>query len=176
MRKFSQRENRIFMLTITVVLLYATYNGMFKPFKQKMISAKLQTESLERQYSKNLRIIRKAKMITQEYDAYLEEFKQTATNEEVMSSIISEIEATAANLSIQISDLKPMRVKALDFYNHFSVSLKINSELVDIIEFLYVLQDQPHLFDIEELRFVKRTRRKGAVVMTNLVLTKTLVP
>ena len=107
---------------------------------------------------------------------YEQKFKQPASNEGTMSSLLSEIEAVAAGLKLQIANLAPKRVKETDFSNRFSVSLSIDGDFMDILQFLHRLQSEPHLFDVEEARFDKGTRQQATSVKASLVLGKTFVP
>ncbi len=93
-----------------------------------------------------------------------------------MSSILSEIEETAGQLKLKISDLKPTRVKREEYNNRFSVTLTIDSKLVDIMHFLHLLQQTPHLFQIQEVYFEKSAMQDGSSLRTQLVLEKIYIP
>ena len=92
-----------------------------------------------------------------------------------MASILAEIEGVSAQLHLQIANLSPKRVQESDLYNRFSVSLTIDGNFVDILEFLHILQSDPHLFDVEEARFDKGMQAAAASVKTSLVLGKSFM-
>jgi len=175
-KRLTKREQKIFIVTLVLILGYIGNNLLVKPLKEKILSLDQAIVAEEIRLKKNQRIIGQAKALSEDYNAYLNNFKQSKTNEQVMSSILSEIEEVAGELELRISDLKPKRVKRGEYYNRFSVSLTIDSDFVDIIHFLYILQKQPHLFDVEEVRFDKGSRRRSSTMKTQLVLGKMLIP
>jgi len=175
-RRFTKREKRIAVLCLGLVFIYGGYNIVIRPLRKEMILLDQKIETQQRRLNKDLRILKKAEFLGVQYDALVKRFKQTKTNEQVMSSFVSEIEEAAAKLGLQISNLKPQKVKRSEFINRFSVSLTIDSEFVDIMNFLYMLQGQPYSFDVQEARFDKSSRRKSTAIKTRLVLIKILIP
>ena len=175
-RRLTKREQRILVMCLMLVGSYGGYNWVYKPIEAKSLELQADIESQQKKLSESLRTVRKAGRVGRDYDHYLEKFKQNKTNEQVMSSILSEIEDVAGQLKLQIADLKPMRVKSGEYYNRFSVSLTIDSEFKEIVQFLYQLQQDPHLFAVDELRFDKGAQRKTSVVKTRLTLSKILIP
>jgi Tfp pilus assembly protein PilO len=129
----------------------------------------------KRRLQKNYRIIRKGKRFQKQYGDTLTRFKQKQSDEEIMSGILSEIESTARTLDMRISDMKPQRVKKQEYYNIFSVNLAINGQLDEILHFLYLLQNPPHLFNIDELRIEKSSPRAKSL-HSRMVFSRILIP
>jgi len=175
-RQLTKREQYIFTVAMIAVAVYAGFNGIVKPLKGRIDLVEGRIAGKERQLNKYLRMIRRAKALEEDHRFYLDHFKQSGTDEEVMSAILSEIEEVSRKLGVSISDLKPKRVRNEEAYNSFSVSLAIKSEFPDILKFLHTIQRQPHLFNVEELRFDKQARRKSSSLKTRLVLRKILIP
>ena len=175
-RRLTDREGRIAILCAIIILSYLSYNLVIKPLKDKSENLDTQIETAINQLKKNMTLLEKTGGINNDYNEYQNNFRQTKSNEQVMSSILNEIEKVAAELKLKISDLKPKRVKKEEYFNHFSVSLTIDSDFKDIVQFLYILQRDPHLFKVEELRFDKTTQRNTTAIKTTLVLDKILIP
>ncbi len=175
MRHFTKREQNIFIICILVIFSFITYNGFIKPLKGKINLIKGDIESAKIDIHKYNRVLGRSKSVEAKYSRFLGDFKQNVSNEQVMSALLSEIGVVAGKLNLRISDKKPKKVKEHDYYNHFSVSLTIDSKLVEVVHFLYILQNQPHLFDVEEIRFDKSSRRKDKTLKTRLVLSKILI-
>lgn len=175
-RRLTRREQKIMVICFTLVLVYGGYNGIYKPFMEK--AAQLDADIIRQQsrLSKETRSLRQSGEMQSAYENFRAQFKQDKTNEQVMSAILSEIEEVASELDLRISDLKPKRVQNENFYNRFSVSLTIDSDFPKVMEFLYYLQKDPHLFDVEEVRFDKGSRRRSSEIKTSLVLGRILVP
>ncbi len=175
-KRLTQREQSIALITLILSGILVSYYTVIQPFKEKKFFLEKKIIEEQKQLKKNLKLIREAEELQKEYAPYLEKFKQEKPNEQVMSGILSEIETAAAGLDVQISDLKPKRVKEEGDYNQFSVSLTIDSSFLNIVHFLHILQSEPHLFEVEELEFDKGSQRKSETMKTRLVLTKVLIP
>ena len=136
------REKQLFIVTIICCLAYLSFNLILKPLKAKIASQQKDIAALQKQLKKNLKVIKKAEMLNETYNIYINTFKQTKSNEQVMSSILSEIGTVAGEKNLQIAELKPKTVSKNDTYNQFPVSLAMNCELNDLIRFLHSLQKQ----------------------------------
>ncbi len=175
-RQLTRRERRFLILCFLTVLAFASWKLVVTPFKEKNLALDNELEEKRKLLSKNTRLVRKADFTEKEYQAYFKKFQQTKTDDQVMSSMIAEIEKVAADLSLQISDLKPKRGKSGDYYSRFSVSLTMDSDLSEIVHFLYILQQEPYLYNVDEFRFDKGAQRKSSTIKSQIVLSKTLVP
>ena len=157
---FSKREKKMAGVVVLVIFFSVVYRGVYVPLKNQVEFLNNKISVAEQRLSKTLKIIRRAKIAAKKYDDILDDFKQTVSDEQVMSSILSEIETVAGELKMRIADMKPKKVKRVDFYNNFSVSLSIDGQLSEIMLFIYRLQNSPHVFYIEELRLNKSSPRK----------------
>lgn len=175
-KSISKRSQKLFIVCLILGSVYLFNWIVIEPIKNQLISLGEDIETQQNALDKNRTLIERAQRLEDLYNQYLEMFKQSKTNDEVMSFLLSEIEQVAGQLNLPISDLKPKRVKTEEFYNRFSVSLTIDSGFEDILHFLHMLQNKPHLFDVEELRIDKGARRQTDVVKTSLVLSKVYIP
>ena len=175
MSKLTQREKIIGVIASIVVGIGIVYYIFLKPLSGFFENLDDQIFTQRVTLKKNAKIIEKARRL-QGAEAKLQAFRQTGTNEETMATILDEIQKKAGELGLKISDLKPERVKSDKYYNRFSVTLTIESSLVNITQFLYVLQSEPYLYEVEEFRLGKNDFRQSDVIKAELVLTKTLIP
>jgi Tfp pilus assembly protein PilO len=127
-------------------------------------------------YEKRKRLLAKSQRLDSQYQEYWAQFAQNQSNEQTMSSILSEIEKAAQASQLKISDLKPKRTENKNGYNIFSVSLMIDSDFRQIISFLHSLQSAPHLFGVDEIAFEKGGSKDSPQVKTRLSLRKILIP
>jgi len=172
--RLSNREQSIFIICLATVFVYVVYVVFYKPLKEKVADLTAQTELAERQLEKHIRIIRKGKAYQPRFERYMAKYKQTTSDNEVMSSILSQIEQESGKFDIRISQLKPQRVKKENFYNNFSVSVTLEGALAEVIKLLYNLQHEPYLFKIEDARFDQHYQ-KPTNVQCQLILTKILL-
>lgn len=175
-KRLTKREQKIFIFLVIIAVAYAALQGVIKPLNEKILFVKNKIEKRKKHLDDNLRIVNKGRKREEQYNYYLNKFKQNQSNEQVMSSMLSEIEGVARSLNLRISDLKPQKAQETNYYNRFSVSLTIDSELAEIIHFIYELQNQTHLFNVDEVRFDKGARRNTSTLKTNLVLSKIFIP
>ena len=175
-RRLSSRELKILVVSSVLASTYIGYILLVKPAKEKFVALDEEIIAQQRRLARNSTEIKKADDMERLLAVYEQRFKQPASNEGTMSSILSEIETVAADLKLKIANLTPKRVKETALSNRFSVSLAIDGDFLDILQFLHTLQSEPHLFDVEEARFDKGTRQQTASVKASLVLGKTFVP
>ena len=174
-RRLSRREKSIFIACLLLVFIYTSYHFIFKPLQENTATVKNQIELKEKRLRNNLRIVRKERIVDEEYDQYSSYLKQKASEEQEMAAILSQIESAANEVNIRIADMKPKKVKKVDFYNNFSVTLTIEGELQTIIRFLYTLENIPHLFKIDEI-YLERSSIRTTEIKCRLILSKPLIP
>ena len=92
-----------------------------------------------------------------------------------MANILSEIEAVAKGINVRILNMKPQKIKAMEFYKNFSVDLIIEGQLKDITRFLNDLQNAPHLIKADKLHLVKESVVQP-VLKASLLVSKILIP
>jgi len=175
-RRLSPREKKIFVACVIMIFAYFGYHALIRPLKERIAVIDGKIESQQRKITAHLRIIKKAEAMEKTYAEIISRYKQDKSNDQVMTAIFTEVEQAAGELGLRISDLKPQRVKKGDNYNRFSVSLTINSEFIEIMEFLHKLQEEPHSFYVDEARFDKSGKRDSTELKTRLVLSKVLIP
>ncbi|MBI5416034.1 MAG: type 4a pilus biogenesis protein PilO, partial [Candidatus Omnitrophica bacterium] len=154
-RRLTKRERVIFILCVIMAGIYIGYNLVVRPVREAFLRLDRDIGAGQRRLAKSFLEIRKSVSLDKVFQFYEQKFKQSRSNEETMASILAEIEGVSVPLHLQIANLSPKRVREGEFYNRFSVSLTIDGNFVDILEFLHILQSEPHLFDVEEARFDK---------------------
>ncbi|MCA9400312.1 MAG: hypothetical protein KC713_01695, partial [Candidatus Omnitrophica bacterium] len=136
MRKLSAREKIIFVLTVMLVIGYGGYYGLYEPMLRRVEDIDIQIAAQERRMSKDKRTVKNADAVQTRYEQYLQKYRTSRTEQEIMSGIISEVEAAANRLGLKIADIKPNRVNQEKYFNEYSVSLTIDSQLIEMVQFL----------------------------------------
>lgn len=174
-RRLSKREEKILAICLMALFVYVSHNVIFKTLKEKEFTLGQKIKVEERCLKKELRLIKRSHFIDQEWDKLSTYFKQKKSDEEEMSFILSQIETIASEMNIRLTDLKPKKVKKVDFYNTFSVSVNIDGTTKQIARFVYNAQSSPHHFDITDLRIEKGSSRKS-LIKCYVSLSKVLIP
>ena len=174
MRRLSPREKAIAIFCGSVVVLYAGFL-LLRPLSEHEQAINSDILRDLKSLKNNFEVIQKGRTIEGEYKRYIERLMQNDSDAQEMSAIISEIELSANDISMHVSEIKPGKVRRTDFFNNFSVSLSINGELSEITHFLYLLQSDPYYFKIDEIVFEKKTPQ-DSIINCSLVLRRVLIP
>jgi Tfp pilus assembly protein PilO len=175
-RGLTARERKIFFVCAAAVLLSIFYNSVIVPLRLRDESVDRGIRVEQAQLDRDLRTIHKAKTLDVSYDVYLSQFRQPGTGEETVTSMLAEIETAAGGVGLHVADLKPQKVKEGEFERQFFVGLTINGEFARIVRFLYILQQKPRLFDVQEVQFERSAGRNQNTMTTRLVLGKAFIP
>jgi len=171
----NHREQKIFMICLATVSVAVFYNNLIAPLQQEINSLQVEIGIEKKQLIGNLKVIKRAEKFDEQYSNYLKRFGRSGTEEEIASSILSEIETIAGKLKLHVAELMPERIEHDDFNDRFSVRLTMSSEFVDIVRFLHTLQQSPYFFDVEEVEFKRSARRDQGAITTRLVLGKNYI-
>ena len=171
----SQREKNIFILCLSLIVIYLLYQFVFIPMnsKDKILGNRIKV--VEKKLLKAKQKVQKAKMFKDDAESSMQSFKQKGSNEEVMSSMLSAIEEVAGKGEVVLADVKPQKVKKEEFANLFSVNLSVEGDLSEVVAFIHQLQNPPNGFKIEEINMTIRSAR-SKTIKTRLMISRILVP
>jgi len=173
--KFSSRERNIFLVLLVFLAL-----GLFLKFSRPGGQGAGDTQDQEilmaqKKLRENLRLIRQAKAIRGQYQPLLAQYQQQERPEEIMSTLLSEIQGISNRLQVPITDLKPNKVRRVEAFNHFSVSLAVEGDLAEIMQFVYTLQNPPYNFFVDEFQ-LRREYSKAKRLRSQIVFKKVFLP
>jgi len=171
-KHFSAREKIILSVCVAIILLYLGINFVFEPLKARLNDLNSQIALRELKLKKSNKVLDNQTGVEANYKKYADLIKQKANDEQEMSALLSEIESITKEIKISISDMKPSRVRVVDFYKKFSVELEAEGLLEDLTKFIHTLQSQPHFLKIERLRLERRSMRtntlKGSILISRI--------
>ena len=174
MKKLTPREQKIFMGCVVLICIYGGYNFLWKPFE---INAEMTAQKIrkgKKRLKKSLKVMQEKEGITKQYEEYLRSFKQEKSDEGQMADMIKQVEVMTQKYHLQFSEMKPLKIAHVDFYNIFPMSLKMAGDLDSINQFIYDLQKAPYFFHVDKLRLEKQTRQKS-MLKVSLILSKFLL-
>jgi len=171
---FSKRERMILFFLIGLLAVYGGYLYGYVPVLARLDNLDRKIRVARRRLAKNRQVIARVKESGQEVEKVLKRYWQRQPDEEVMAGMLSAIEQEARDIGILVADLKPRKGKKLDLYNHFSVSLAVEGDMTDVLQFVYRLQAQPHGFDIDDIRISRKSSRaqalRGQMILSALTI------
>ncbi|MBM3251572.1 MAG: hypothetical protein FJZ11_02155 [Candidatus Omnitrophica bacterium] len=159
LKNISPREKNILLICILLIASYLVFNFIIGPISEKNNSLNNEIASQELKLKKSYNKVNLKDSQELEYQNYADFIKQKDSDEQEMSALLSQIESVSAKIQIHVSDMKPLRVRAVDFYKKFSVELEAEGLLDEIARFIHTAQNQPYLLDVERLRIERRSMR-----------------
>ncbi len=175
MRKFSQRENLLLILTVFVAVMYGGLRWVYRPLTAQMKQLDQQILLKEQTLLKEKHILRREGAVQKAYRRYEQRMKQRFSDSQEMALILSEIEKIANAVGLRLTETKPQKVKKKDFFHQFTVSLSLEGEMPLISRFLYDLEAAPSSFQIDEITLTRRSIRTS-LIRCELVVSRFLIP
>lgn len=173
--KLSQREKRLFYLTISLIAILFIYRFVIKPVvvNWKDLNEKISVSSLK--LEKSRKILNLKSRIQRDYENYASSVKMAGSEEEEMAKFLTEIESLARFSSVHISGIKPLPIKKVDFYKKYVVELEAEGDIKQVSKFIYDIQNSPQLLKID--KFSLRTKGAGTnLLKCNILVSKILIP
>lgn len=172
---FSGRERNIFWVFLVVCGIFGVYAGIYRPAATRAVQIETDMAQAKRKLAEQNKIIQKARNLGAKFKEDMESLRQTTANEQVMSSILSEIETAANGLTVRVTEMKPQGTQKEDFYNKFAVSLTVDGNLKEILQFVHTLQGASHNLTVSQFS-LERAFQGSSEMLAKLVVNKILIP
>lgn len=150
MRQVTDREKKIFAVTLAVILVFVGINFVIKPIKKKEGSLTQEIREELKILKRDLQTIEKEKKLHQHYEDVLVPFYQKNSDEEEMSVLLSQMQTLATQAGLRIGEMKPQKIRKTEFCKFLSLSLALEGPFLNIIRFLYAVQGPPYELGVEE--------------------------
>lgn len=171
----SQREKRLFYLTISLLAILFIYRFVIKPVvvNWKDLDEKISVSGLK--LEKSQKMLNLKSRIQRDYERYASSVRMTGSEEEEMAKFLTEIESLARSSSVHISGIKPLPIKKVDFYKKYIVELEAEGDINQVSRFIYDIQNSPQLLKID--KFSLSTKGAGTnLLKCNILVSKVLIP
>lgn len=147
----SGRENRLFFLTLAVIIAWSAEAFIIKPVsaKWKQLDEKIAADNLK--LEKSERLIRRRGLIASDYEKSAATLKMTGSAEEEMAKFLTEIESLSNTTGVHINEIKPLPTKKFNLYREFYANLELEGEMAQISGFMRMVQDSPDMLAIDKL-------------------------
>lgn len=173
-RPLSAREKMILVVCLLVVAFYIIYYFGYQWVKEEMRSQQGNILQGQKDLKKYAYAVREEKIVEQKLKNYMAVLKQSGSDEQEMTKVLSDIEAVAENAGIKIINMEPGKIKRINFYNYFPVDVQTEGSLKKICEFLYALESKANHFYVDEVRIEKYAARadnlKCQLVVSRLLI------
>ncbi|MFC1646234.1 type 4a pilus biogenesis protein PilO [Candidatus Omnitrophota bacterium] len=148
----SKRERTIFSITILVISLSIIYSFILEPLYKEYTELNQEINTRHVQLAKNIRLLREKDIVRQEFKKYSHRLKVERSDEEEMATVLTEIEKIGNSTGIYLSDVKPQKIKDMDFYKVMIVEIRFQGAMQTLSKFIYELQNSALLLKASRLQ------------------------
>lgn len=174
-KRWVEYENAILAACLTVASLYINHFWVEKPLQAKVMEQRRNRGSLEEDKAGKETLLQNSATIERQWDFYMKYFRQKFNEEEQLSEFLSQIEKMAENAHLTMNDRTPQKVKKADLINIYSFDLVLEGDMKSLAEFLYHLQNEPYLFEIDQLRLEKNPSQNSQLKCF-LTVSRVMIP
>lgn len=174
--KLARRERYIAYIAVVVVVFFFFSRVMLRPIIKKLNDLNQEIAIQEKRLEKSLNILLQKDAINSNYKKYVDNLKQTNSDEEEFAELLSEIEKIAKKAGVFLSNIKPLPVKNVTYYKEYIVELEVESEIVFLIDFIYQLEELPRLLKVEKFHLTPKREKGKDFLKAQMSISEILVP
>lgn len=149
--RFTKREIQIFYVCLFLFLLFILDRLVFRHLATRLSALRQEIQVTETKLARGLRSQRQKDVIVKEYKTFENYLKLKGSDEENVSAILREIEKLSREAGISLSDIKPKSSNSRVLYSEYTVEVRTDASLRDLINFLYRLNDSNLLLRVDKL-------------------------
>jgi len=175
MYRISKKERALLYIAVIFVSLAVFSRVVLFPALGKSADLNRQIQLKKRMIENSLRLLNQKENIQKEFQGYAKYARQKFSEEEETASFLKEIEDIARNSQVQLIDLKPYSSERKDFYIEDKVEIETESNMNQLITFIYNLQSSESLLRVAKFHISPKVD-KPDILKTYLTITKALIP
>ena len=162
-KKLSQREQGILIVTIVVVITFGVYHWVIGPMRAEGENIDERINMARRHLASSNKVIATSSQVDQEYTRLLDLIGASGPEGQETSFIISAVESAAAEAGVHINNMQPQRVVTKEGYHVFSVQLSVDSQWSSMAKFLYIVQSPPNVLNVEDMSLERYSDTTGSL-------------
>lgn len=162
----SKRERLILFLTVSVSALAVVYVSAVEPLSARFNKLNSEITLKKRKLEKIYQLLGHREKIETEYEKLVRAAIKENSDEEIIASILNQMEAIARGSGVQINNVRPDRVKEEAGYKRLSIEVSTESNTDALFKFIYNLETSPALLKIERLQISPSRKQDGLVEAT----------
>lgn len=172
--KLSRRE-RIFSVASAAVLMVLLVDLLIvRPLYDSYLSLDLKTMEAEKRLEQNIINITMKEDIDRRFEEFRRFIRKPAPKGEEQATMLSEIEKTARSNDVLLVDIKPQEGKIHEFYKQYTVDADAESEMKQLVQFLYQLETSPQMMRVVKAKLVLKTK-DSQIVKAKFSIQKTVM-
>lgn len=167
--KLAKREKQIAYGCAALFLIFILQKAVFEPLANKLDALNQEIQSLEAKLIKGLRQEGQRDEILKAYKNYEGYLKIKGSDEEVTSEFLKEIEKSARESGVSLSDIKPRSVNKRAMYKEYTIDIRTEAPMKYIIAFLYRLDRSNLLLRVDKITLGLREESSDILKATMLI-------
>jgi Tfp pilus assembly protein PilO len=174
MRKLNSREIFILAITLALILVFSVDEWVVKPMHEASMDINDQLVTDRVKLIKARQLVAQKGPIEARYRHWVDLIGTVDSEEAQVPAIVAKIETAARESSIHIGNIQPQKMIAQKEVRFLGVELEIDGKWLDIVEFIYLLQQRPGFYFIDEFNLEKDSNTtdslRGRIVVSRLFL------
>lgn len=167
----TKREKIILFLTLGVITFFLIFNFIFEPVIEKFSILNQEIVKTKIKLERYLRLLSEKEKIETSFGKIASSAKIEGSEEEILATILTEIENLSQQAGLHITDVRPQGVsKDRGAYKELNIELKQEGTIEGFLRFIYDLEKSPHLLRIKKLQLNSKAR--GGILEGNLLISK----
>ena len=175
LKNISKREKKLFYVGVAAIVCIIAYVFIFEPIWTNWQTLNKSISAKELKLIKNLRIVAQSDIIAELYDKYAADIRMKGSEQEETAVILREIENIARASNTYISDIKPHKIKDMEFYKEYFVELEAEGDIQNLTKFIYDLQNSKQILKVRYLRLNPKGDSSD-MLKGYMIVTKILIP
>ena len=173
-KKLSPRENIILITTIVLVVIFIAYQLVIKPMYEGTMDVNDQLRLGRVNLIKAHQMLDQKDQIAARYQNLVNLIGGVDSEEAQMPTIVSKIEAAARDSNIHIANIQPQKPLTQKDIRFLQVEIELDGQWLDMVQFLFLLQQPPNFYFINELNLEKYSDTanslRGRIVISRMCL------
>jgi len=174
MKKPTTREIIILIITLVLAAFFIAYQYVIKPMNEGSMDFNDRLRVDTEKFNKVRRLVDQKSLVEARYQSLVNLIGVVGSEEAQMPAIVSKIEAAARESNIHIANIQPQKSITQKEVRFLAVELEIDGQWLDIVQFLYSLQQQPNFYFINELDLNKYSDTtnslRGRIIVSRMCL------
>ena len=169
--KLSQKEKIGLFASAILVSLVILDRLILTPINDRIQQINREIKIGEKQLVMGLRNLNQKEFVSSEYKKYESYLKNSGSDEEKTTAILSEIEILAKKSSVSLIDIKPQQNQNIDSYKEYAIEVETESSMDALLRFLHELNASSQLLRAEKIRLNLKDK-DSSVVKSLIQITK----
>jgi len=174
MKKLNSRETFILIIALTLSISFMAFQFVIKPMHEGSLDVNDQLRVVKNKLIKAQQMVAQKNLVERRYQHLVNLIRVVDSQGAQMPTIIAKIEEAARDSNIHIANIQPRKIIVQKEANFLGVELEIDGQWLDIVQFLYVLQQRPNFYFINELNLEKYSGElsslRGRIVISRMFL------